>query len=1316
MLCTTSLLDRMIKKLVVFTLATTALLLTITFWPGNNLVKDFFGFNQQANPQDVTGGQFDAKQPLDATTLLGQDGLYYLQAGNLVGTIATDRFSAYDDLIDEGRIPANSRLLTDQDLPLSTPPAPQSVLQTQPNTPNLPNQSSLQTLSSSTLNLTLHHGTLTGSVIQNGLQTSLITNDAGFLTSLLNFTTDDLTQGSTNRYTQWQTVLGGISYTQSVTISGNVTLTQFTSPSGLLYTTNTGLVSQLPLGTSGQCLQSDTTALVWGSCATGTLTGTGTTGQLALFSSSSSLSGSNGLVWNVLDGAFEIDGDVDVTGGFLVDGNPLSTTHVIEGTNLYWTNGRFDTRFGTAFGPAFDSAFGGKTTNDLTEGGSALYWTNNRFDLRLATKDTDDLTEGEDNLYFTQLRVSANADVAANTAARHAEATVGDTGTLDLTIVGQHITGTVIQSGIQTTLITNDAAFISNLTDFDTDNLGEGDVNLYWTNDRFDTRFGTAFSSAFGSAFDSAFGGKNTDDLDEGETNLYSQWAYNSTAITFGDSVGIGASSAPTATLDVTGTFRVSGAVTLANYTTNGGILYTNGSGALSQLGVGSSGQCLVSTGGVPTWGSCAEAGTITGSGTAGQLTFFSSGDTITGSAALVWDGVEEALAIGGDVDVTGVISGDGSGLTDLSGTAITSGTILNAWLVNSGALTVSAGTGLSGGGSTALGGSTTINLANTAVEAGSYGSATHVAHFTVDAQGRLTAAGTTAIAIAGEAISSGTVANARLVNGGALSVSAGTGLSGGGSVALGGSTTIDLANTAVDADDYGSASQVTTFTVDAQGRLTAANSVNISINASAISAGTVAINRGGTNSTATPTAGGIAYGTGSAYAFTAVGTEGQCLMSDGSSAPTWGTCGEALPSDNLTGSGANGQLAFFDGTHTQTSSASLTWNGSLLSITGGLSVSGSITFANFATNYGLLYTNASGLLHQLTTGSAGQCLKSGVGGSLLWDDCGGGGLAGGSNPGDMIYWSGSAWVQLAAGLDGQSMVFCQGQPRWGGAIPVLTTKAGTNTTWEQTETGGIISDNGCAEIIERGVVFSTSPNPTLANGVSVSSDTTDNFDVVAHPLPSDTTVYIRAYATNAGGTGYGNQITVNTPEPPAFSIGDPGPAGGVIFYVKPSYSDGWRYLEAATADYGSPTTVQWGCRGTSVPGSGGTAIGTGKANTLAIVAFHDNPANFGGNNYYSFGGDYGTIGCNSANNGVVAAKLATQFVQNGYDDWFLPSSGELNELYDQQATVGGFGATDYWSSSEYTVTTARYQKFFSGNENGGSKSNSLRVRFVRAF
>jgi hypothetical protein len=60
---------------------------------------------------------------------------------------------------------------------------------------------------------------------------------------------------------------------------------------------------------------------------------------------------------------------------------------------------------------------------------------------------------------------------------------------------------------------------------------------------------------------------------------------------------------------------------------------------------------------------------------------------------------------------------------------------------------------------------------------------------------------------------------------------------------------------------------------------------------------GTLPVANGGTNGTATPTAGGVSYGTGSAYAFTSAGTSGQVLTSNGSSAPTWA----AAPAGGIT-------------------------------------------------------------------------------------------------------------------------------------------------------------------------------------------------------------------------------------------------------------------------------------------------------------------------------------------------------------------------------------------------------------------------------
>jgi len=139
--------------------------------------------------------------------------------------------------------------------------------------------------------------------------------------------------------------------------------------------------------------------------------------------------------------------------------------------------------------------------------------------------------------------------------------------------------------------------------------------------------------------------------------------------------------------------------------------------------------------------------------------------------------------------------------------------------------LTIAGGTGL-----TSLAGATdtvTLNLDNTAVSAGSYGSATAIPTFTVDAQGRLTAAGTASITTS-FTVDADSGADLTISGGDIFTIVGGTGLT---SVASATDTlTLNLDNTAVTAGSYGSASSVGTFTVDAQGRLTAAGSTTIEI------------------------------------------------------------------------------------------------------------------------------------------------------------------------------------------------------------------------------------------------------------------------------------------------------------------------------------------------------------------------------------------------------------------------------------------------------------------------------------------------------
>lgn len=102
--------------------------------------------------------------------------------------------------------------------------------------------------------------------------------------------------------------------------------------------------------------------------------------------------------------------------------------------------------------------------------------------------------------------------------------------------------------------------------------------------------------------------------------------------------------------------------------------------------------------------------------------------------------------------------------------------------------------------------------------------------------------------------------------------------------------------------------------------------------------AGMLAIANGGTNATATPTAGAVPYGTGTAYAFSAAGTLGQVLQSNGASAPTWTT---------VTGTGTVTSVA-------ATVPAFLSVTGSPITTTGTLAIAFSgtaIPVANGGTN-----------------------------------------------------------------------------------------------------------------------------------------------------------------------------------------------------------------------------------------------------------------------------------------------------------------------------------------------------------------------------
>jgi hypothetical protein len=137
------------------------------------------------------------------------------------------------------------------------------------------------------------------------------------------------------------------------------------------------------------------------------------------------------------------------------------------------------------------------------------------------------------------------------------------------------------------------------------------------------------------------------------------------------------------------------------------------------------------------------------------------------------------------------------------------------------------------------------------------------------------------------------------------------------------------------------------------------------------------------------------------------------------------------------------------------------------------------------------------------------------------------------------------------------------------------------------------------------------------------------------------------------------------------YSVGDIGPAGGVIIYDNGEYTytdydnssyDCWRYIEVSTEVL--PAQV-WGCYATNISGLS-NSIGSGEINTKIILG----------------------SGCAEVSP-TYAALSASLYLGGGMTDWFLPSPAELILLadggeFDFTASISGWELGSYWTSDQF--------------------------------
>jgi hypothetical protein len=134
---------------------------------------------------------------------------------------------------------------------------------------------------------------------------------------------------------------------------------------------------------------------------------------------------------------------------------------------------------------------------------------------------------------------------------------------------------------------------------------------------------------------------------------------------------------------------------------------------------------------------------------------------------------------------------------------------------------------------------------------------------------------------------------------------------------------------------------------------------------------------------------------------------------------------------------------------------------------------------------------------------------------------------------------AGADTINMGSALNLQNDIIVLGNIGYTGAVtqivpPIVSTGTIQNITNSSATVDGTIDDNGGGVILVSGVVWSTTPSPTVALPTkTVDGTTSGTYSSAITGLAASTTYYVRAYATNNAGTSYGTEFTITTNAPP---------------------------------------------------------------------------------------------------------------------------------------------------------------------------------------
>ena len=311
--------------------------------------------------------------------------------------------------------------------------------------------------------------------------------------------------------------------------------------------------------------------------------------------------------------------------------------------------------------------------------------------------------------------------------------------------------------------------------------------------------------------------------------------------------------------------------------------------------------------------------------------------------------------------------------------------------------------------------------------------------------------------------------------------------------------------------------------------------------------------------------------------------------------------------------------------------------------------------------------------------------------------------------------------------------------------LPTITTSSTTATSTSITS-GGEITDDGGYNIIARGVCYSTTNStPTIEDSYTTAGIGTGAFISVITSVTVSTTYYVRAYATNSIGTGYGDAIAITTgnglPMVTTTAISKNGSAFLSGGYVS---DDGGSAVTERGICYGNFPHPDLSATYSHTSDGAGTGYYTSTISAISgVIYLRAYATNVNGTTYgeeisidldylslpsFTFNDKTYRVAPNAPNTMTwdQAITYCNGLALYGYSDWRMPSREELYQMYVLRSSIGDFITTrtgsvnnysnEYWSDASGSLGGTIYYYFvdFNSGLEGSRYGGTCSVRPIR--